>query len=83
MLETVSQAINHLFDSVHCTLLPKTHNLYSPINVLIVWELSSGFIVKLKTDGYLYYSPDKGVNTYEQFLYSPRELNELINYYNN
>lgn len=81
MLETVSATINHLFDSVHCTLLPKTHRLYTP-DVLIVWQLSSGFIVKLKTDGYLYYSPDAGENVYEQYLYSPKELNELINYYN-
>lgn len=82
MLETISQTIRHLFDSVHCTLLPKPHRLYTSDDVLIVWELKSGFIVKLKANGYLYYSPDAGENAYEQYLYSPKELNELINYFN-
>lgn len=81
MLESTAKTINHLFDSVHCTLLPKSDPLYSPEDVLIVWKLKSGFVVRLKSDGYLYYSQDRGENAFQQYIHCCREVDDLIHYF--
>ena len=81
MLDTTAKAVQHLFNSPACVLLPTGSALYTSA-VLAVWQLQSGFIVKLKADGYLYYSPDAGTNAYSQTLHTAREVDELINYFN-
>lgn len=81
MLEGTAKALQYLFKSQEAILLPTTHALYTPADVLVVWQLTSGFIVRLKTDSYLYYSPDAGDKAYEQTLHTVREVDELINYF--
>lgn len=81
MLDTTAKAVQHLFNSPACVLLPTGSALYAPA-VLAVWQLKSGFVVRLKADGYLYYSPDADVNAYQQTLHTVREVDELINYFN-
>jgi len=78
MLESTSIVIRHLFDSVHCELIAKNDPRYQD-NDLIVWQVTEHFIVKLKTDGYLYYQSTDSNNC--QYLYNVKELNELINYF--
>ena len=79
MLDTTAKALQHLFNKPEAVLLPTGSALYTPA-VLAVWQLTSGFIVKLKADGYLYYFPDAGENAYSQTLHTAKEVDELINY---
>lgn len=82
MLDTTAKAVQFLFNSPDCALLPKTDNLYTPADVLAVWSLQSGFFIRLKADGYMWYTTCRGENAFEQTIHCVREVEDLINYFN-